>query len=276
MSWHAHLQLNYTHEDSRTNLHSLHQGPMRVLQSLYPEGPAICHNVLIHPPSGLVSGDHIDIQIQLQANAHALITTPGATRFYRSTGEACTQSTEARLSAGARLEWLPMETIAYNECQAHNRVCFHLEPGAQVLGWDVTAFGLPAANQPFEHGEFMQELSLHGHWLEKARIRADDLALMQGPTGLAGQGCVATMFFLSGSPLAKDSASALLDKARELLQQQPHSQLAGVTQTGPHVLVLRVLADYVEPALNLLKAQRRLWREQLWGLPARDPRIWAT
>lgn len=275
MSWHAHLQLNYTHEDSRTNLHSLHQGPMRVLQSLYPEGPAICHNVLIHPPSGLVSGDHIDIQIQLQANAHALITTPGATRFYRSTGEACTQNTEARLSAGARLEWLPMETIAYNGCQAHNRVGFQLEPGAEVLGWDVVALGLPAANQPFACGEFRQTLSLQHQWLEKATIRGNDAALMDGPLGLAQNRCLGTLFFLSGKPIAANRARDLLDKAREVLAPTEHT-LTGITQSSPCVLVLRTLSDFVEPTMQLLKFQRKIWRQHLWGLDNPEPRIWST
>ena len=52
MSWHAHLQLHYHHDGTRTVAHDRHEGPLRVLQRLYPEGPAICHHVLVHPPAG--------------------------------------------------------------------------------------------------------------------------------------------------------------------------------------------------------------------------------
>ena len=82
--WPASLALHYQQASGRSVVHHQHQGPLRVLKSLYPEGDAVCHNVLVHPPSGLVGGDTLDIQVQVDEGAHALITTPGATRFYRS------------------------------------------------------------------------------------------------------------------------------------------------------------------------------------------------
>ena len=56
MTWHARLQLDYTVEAERCVLRHQHTGPLRILQSLYPEGDAVCHNVLVHPPGGLVAG----------------------------------------------------------------------------------------------------------------------------------------------------------------------------------------------------------------------------
>ena len=61
MPWHASLQLDYTLEGPRTVARHAHNGPLRILQSLYPEGDAVCHNVLVHPPGGLVGGDTLDI-----------------------------------------------------------------------------------------------------------------------------------------------------------------------------------------------------------------------
>ena len=86
MTWHASLSLDYRLEANRSVARFVHDGPLRVLKSLYPEGDAVCHNVLVHPPGGLVGGDTLDIGVQVGAGAHGLITTPGATRFYRSTG----------------------------------------------------------------------------------------------------------------------------------------------------------------------------------------------
>ena len=107
--------------------HDRHDGPLRVLQPLHPEGPAICHHVLVHPPGGLVGGDVLDIDINVQPGAHALVTTPGATRCYRSTGETAVQSVRARIADGARLEWLPLEAIALQPC--------HCQPAD---GWQRT------------------------------------------------------------------------------------------------------------------------------------------
>ncbi|MEZ5645047.1 MAG: hypothetical protein R3E99_07835 [Burkholderiaceae bacterium] len=54
MPWHASLQLDYHHDTGRTRVVHRHEGPLRVFRSLYPEGEAICHNVIVHPPGGIV------------------------------------------------------------------------------------------------------------------------------------------------------------------------------------------------------------------------------
>ncbi len=177
MAWHAKLDLHYasaplTDGAPRTTVQHQHSGPLRVLQSLYPEGPAVCHNVLVHPPGGIVGGDTLDITVKVHTGAHALITTPAATRFYKSMGEPGTQQVQVQLHSGARLEWLPLETLVYNGCNAFNTAVFSLAPGAEMIGWDITALGLPHAHQPFERGSLRQHIEVTGAWLERALIDA--------------------------------------------------------------------------------------------------------
>lgn len=276
MAWHASLHLQYTRSDDKTIAHFQHEGPLRILQSLYPEGEAVCHNVLVHPPGGLVGGDTLDIQVSVQENAHALITTPGATRFYRSAGETAAQTVHARLEAGARLEWLPLEALAYDQCRAENKAVFELAPGAELMGWDITALGLPAANLPFEQGSFSQHIEVPGIWREQGRIDASDLRLLNGPLGLAGQRCMATLFFVSGRPIDRTRRERALDEVRALMDAHALRMSAGATSPHPQVLVIRVLAPLVEPALDLLKALRASWRTSLWDLSAAAPRVWST
>jgi len=216
-TWHASLQLDYTQEAGRSVARFLHQGPLRILQSLYPEGDAVCHNVLVHPPSGLVGGDTLDMQVTVGPGAHGLVTTPGATRFYRSEAGLATQQVHARLAAGARLEWLPLEAIAYNGCDGLNRAVFELAPGAELISWDITALGLPAADLPYVQGTFRQHLEIPGVWLERGTIQAADSRLMNSPLGLAGQRCMATLVFAAGSAIAAERSERALACARELL-----------------------------------------------------------
>ena len=114
MPWNARLELDYRLEGPRCVARFRHEGPLRILQSLYPEGDAVCHNVLVHPPGGLVGGDTLCIDVAAGAGSHGLITTPGATRFYRSDGEVALQRTRLALGDGARLEWLPLVAICYS------------------------------------------------------------------------------------------------------------------------------------------------------------------
>lgn len=275
MSWLARLDLDYAHSAGRTALHFEHDGPLRVLRSLYPEGPAVCHNVLVHPPGGLVGGDTLDIRVKVQPGAHALVTTPGAARFYRTDGPVATQRTHLALQAGARLEWLPLEALAYSGCDAVNHTTLELAPGAECLGWDLVALGLPHAEQPFVQGRFTQQLELPGQWLERGVIEAGDGRLLDGPLGLAGQRCLATLFFVAGTPLERQRREQALELTRALIEADPMGTTCGVTSPHAQVLVLRGLAPVVEPAMRLWQSVWAAWRQHFWDLPPERPRIWS-
>ena len=273
-TWHASLQLDYTLESNRSVARYLHQGPLRILQSLYPEGDAVCHNVLVHPPSGLVGGDTLDIQVTVATGAHGLVITPGATRLYRSEAGLATQQVHARVESDARLEWLPLEAIAYNQCDALNRAVFDLAPGAEMMAWDLTAFGLPAADLPYVQGTFRQHLEIPGVWLERGTLKAEDTRLMDSPLGLAGQRCMATLVFASGSAMADERIERALACARDLLEASELRLTAGATSPHQQVIVLRVLAPVTEPAMQLLRRVWAAWRQEMWGLQGTYPRLW--
>ena len=275
MPWHASLQLDYTLEGTRTVARHAHNGPLRILQSLYPEGDAVCHNVLVHPPGGLVGGDTLDISATVGPGAHGLVTTPGATRFYRSTGERALQRTHLTLAEGARLEWLPLEALCYNACNAENHLTLNLAPGAECMGWDVTALGLPHAGQPFDTGRFVQHIEAPGRWLERGVIDAADHRLLESPLGLAGHRCMASLFFVTGRPLDRARRDTALDAARAVMDAHALKASAGATSPNGQVVVVRALAPQVEPAMQLLRQVRAAWRAALWQLDAEPPRIWS-
>ncbi|MDN3922732.1 urease accessory protein UreD [Roseateles violae] len=279
MGWMGRLTLDYRPDDEgRTIALDRHEGPLRVLQRLYPEGPGVCHHVLVHPPGGIVGGDRLEIEASLAAGSHALITTPSATRFYRSAGATATQSLRARLADGARLEWLPLETLVYDAALAENRMRFELAPGAEMMGWDLVALGLPGAGLPFRRGRYLQHLELPGRWLERGRLDAEaDAALLDSPLGLAGRRLLATAWFAAGRPLSAARREALLEAARAHCAADPLlAASAGATAPEDGVVVLRLLAERVEPAFALLLKVWADWRRLAWGLPACPPRIWRT
>lgn len=283
MGWHAQLALRYWNDAGSTRAHDRHEGPLRVLKPLYPEGPAVCQHVIVHPPGGIVGGDRLAVDVEVGEGAQALVTTPGATRFYRSDGEAGVQTVRLRLHGGARFEWLPLETLAYSGCIAESRLTMALEPGAQLLGWELLALGLPAAQQPFVAGQVQQHLQLEEAdaagpgWLERGRIAAGDHRLLQSPLGLGGDGVLATAWWCEGSPLARERRERLLDAARAALDEAAAPAVrAGATAPHARVVVVRALGPRVEPVMHALQAVRAAWRAEAWGLPAAPPRVWRT
>ena len=280
MGWTGSLRLDYRNEPlrgaPRTVVRDRHDGPLRVLASLYPEAPGICHSVLVHPPGGLVGGDSLTIDLSVTEGAHALVTTAGATRLYRSTGAAATQTLRATLVGGARLEWLPLETIAYNGCIAGNALRFELAAGAEMIGWDVLALGLPASGQPFARGSFTQAIEFPGRWLERGVVDGVDTRLLDSPLGWAGQRVLGTLWFAAGTALTAARRDTLLEAARTAAEGHALRRSAGATATHDGIVVLRVLAPRVEPLMSLLMAVWAGWREAAWQLPAHVPRVWRS
>jgi urease accessory protein len=272
--WHASLDLRYQATNGRSTLQFDHNGPLRVLQTLYTEGPGICHNVLVHPPGGLVAGDALHITGCVGQGAHALISTPGATRFYRSEGATATQTVRWTLDDGARLEWLPLETIAYPGCLGANHWSASLAPTAELMAWEVTALGLPDAKQPFVSGLLQQRMVIDGVWRDEGRLDAADERLMQHPMGLGGQRCIGTLVLASGSAMPATRQEALLEAVRAVLDAS--EAFAAATCPNDQVLVVRALGPRVEPVMALLQACWGALRPAAWGLAPVRPRIWSV
>lgn len=270
--WRARLALHYWRDREHTLAHDRHEGPLRVLRRLYPEGPGICHHVIVHPPGGIVGGDRLAVDLRLDEGSHAVVTTPGATRFYRSAGAEASQQVQLVLAAGARLEWLPLETIAHRGCVAESRLTISLAAGAEAIGWDVLALGAPAAGERFDAGRFVQHIEWPGRWLERGRVDGADTTLLQSPLGFGGHTALATLWFTAAPAIDDARRESLLEAARGLAGDAT----VGVTAPEPGLVVLRMLADRVEPAMAQLRAVRAAWRRAAWGLGGEAPRVWRT
>src|SRR5690606_31650704 len=84
-NWRATLDLHFSCAGERTVLvRKKHFGPLSVQKALYPEGVEVCHAVLLHRPGGLAAGDDLRIDVDVGSRAHVLLTTPGATKWYKA------------------------------------------------------------------------------------------------------------------------------------------------------------------------------------------------
>jgi urease accessory protein len=270
--WRAKLELGYGCEDRQTRLtRRRHVGPLMVQKPFYPEGRELCHSVLLHPSGGVAGGDRLEVEVSVGAGAHALITTPGATKWYRSAGPVAHQQTRLAIGPGGSLEWLPQENIVFDRARALMSTLVELEQGACYIGWDITRLGRTACGERFGAGELRNrtEVVRAGRrlWGDYARIEGG-AALLRSPAGLAGHPVVATF-------LAADSAidRHLVDAGRTIMP--PDDALFGVTAL-PGVLVARYLGGSAAAARAYFVG---VWRMVRVALLRRDvclPRIWST
>ena len=271
-AWEARLSLGYERKGGRTVLtRREHVGPLRVQRNLYPEGEGTCHGIVVHPPGGIAGGDRLAIAATLGESCAVLLTTPGAGKWYRSSGPAASQSLTFGLKAGASLEWLPQETIVFNSAMANMTTEVRLEGDATYLGWEILCFGRTASGERFAKGRLCTrtDVTRDGRrlWLEQGRINGDD-PLFASPVGLAGHTVCGTLI-AAGRDLSADVVAAC--RAVPAV----NGAKAGITRL-PGVCIARWLGDSSEDARHWFAALWALMRPVLHGGPAEAPRIWAT
>lgn len=272
--WKAHLHVEYALRDGKTTLVGRrHSGPLQVQKSLYPEGSGICHTLVLHPPGGIAGGDHLDIRADLAAGCHALITTPGAAKWYRSGGDKAHQEIKLTVADSACLEWLPQETILFDGALAQMHTLIDLHGNSTYLGWEITCLGRTASGENFLEGTWRQRtaVSCNGSllWEENGMLYGND-PLLKSPIGLAGHPVTAT--FLA---VGKDVGEDLLEACRQVNIVDGNSDRCGIT-LFPQLLVARYLGDSTERARHYFTALWQLLRPCFAGVVASPPRIWNT
>ncbi|MDP1611321.1 MAG: urease accessory protein UreD [Sulfuritalea sp.] len=271
--WQASLALGFARRGDSTILaRREHCGPLRVQKVLYPEGPDLCHAIVLHPPAGIAGGDQLDIRTEADAGAHVLLTTPGAGKWYRSGGAQSSQQVHLKVGAGATAEWLPQESIVFSGAQARMRTAVDMEQGARFVGVETLCFGRRASGETFERGSLhlATDIRMGGKllWRERGVIEGGS-PLLHSPIGLAGFSVCGTVL-VAGREIAPETLRA----CRAVAASESGAR-CGVS-VMPQLFVGRYLGHSAQAA--------REWFIELWqhlrptivGREAVVPRIWNT
>ena len=242
--WRARLALEFALQGTRTVLAKrASDGPLVVQKPLYPDGPGRCHAIIVHPPGGIAGGD--ELHLSVQSEGRALLTTPGAAKWYRSAGPWARQTLQFQVDG--ELEWLPRETIVFDGALAQLETIVRLGPQANYVGWEIVCLGR------FKRGRVKIDTRItQGErmlFVEKGEIEGGG-RLMRSPAGLGGRSVFGTFIATSAEKVSVDGLA--------------------ITRL-PGLLIARYLGDSSEQALQLFT--------QLWKLLRPDavtPRIWST
>ncbi|EGV19222.1 urease accessory protein UreD [Thiocapsa marina] len=267
--WQARLEIEIALRHGRSRVVGKHQlGPLTIQRAFHPEG-APCHLYLLHPPGGVVGGDALEVDIRVGSGAHALVTSPGATKFYRSAGPRCRQRQRLSVATGGIVEWFPHENILFPGavCTLDTRV--ELSGTACFMGWEIQCLGRPVIAERFDEGRAEIALTVlrDARPLLTERLRVAGNASLNCPAGLRGFPIAAT-FLATGA-----DRDALAIARRRLTDSAGYP--VGATLIDD-LLMIRALAPEVEPVSRLFVALWSDLRPSLLGLPACAPRIWAT
>lgn len=272
--WSARLELSFERQGARTTLmRRRHAGPLAVQRPFHPEPDGTCHSYVLHPPGGVVAGDRLELSASLGPGAQALLTAPSATKLYRSRGGLHAQQ-EQRFSVGpgARLEWLPQETIAYDGARAALATRVELAPGASFVGCEILCLGRPVAGERFTRGQVAQRLEVYQDGepllIERARYAAGSEP-MAAAYGMHEQPVVGSLVCIGPA-----RSPELLDELRALLALHAPGESAATELA--FACVCRYRGRSVLAAQRALRAAWALLRRRCFHSEAVPPRIWAT
>lgn len=268
-SWKARLSLGFSYLENGTVLSERsHDGPLVVQKPLYPEGRGVCHAIVVHPPGGIAGGDELHLEVKTEESAAALLTTPGATKWYRSAGAWAKQS--LAFGVEGKLEWLPQETIVFDGALAQASCEVDLAAQAGLIGWDIVCLGRSGSGEKFRRGSYRSSIGIRREgrllWLERARIDGGG-RLLESPAGLGGSAVFGTLF--ASFPLVEKT------NLEDMRKQNPVEGIGAITLL-PGILLARYLGDSSEAARRYFIALWRILRPRLAGLEAVEPRIWRT
>lgn len=271
--WQAFLRLRFARQAGRTVLASRsHRGPLQVQKPFYPEATGACHVYVLHPPGGIAGGDELSIDVGLDNQAHALLTTPAASKFYRSNGPVAKLTQTLQVGADAVLEWLPQETIVFDAALAESLTKVTLGERGKFFGWEITCFGRPAASERFSRGRYRSSFEIWRNglplWIERTLLLGDD-PLFTATFGMQ-------KFSVSGTFVYVGNLASGLQALRDIAQTEVAANaLFSVTQMK-EILLIRYLGHHAEQARSLFTQAWKIARPMVLGCDVHVPRIWHT
>ncbi len=267
--WRAHIDLGAEQRLGRCVLtRRCHSGPLRIQKPFYPEDGA-CHVYLLHPPGGVVGGDRLRMEIEAAADARLLVTTPAATKIYRSAGAASEIDILIQVGEGASMEWLPMETLLFGASRLQQTTTIELTPQSRFCGWEMVSLGRPMSGDDYSSGEYRARLSIRVDGapvlIERMDLSGTD-EMMSSPWGLAHCRAFGAMY---AYPADRD----VLTHVRRWLE--PWQDEITATLVDGFLVVRSLTSNGYELRERFMKLWQQV-RQMILGLTPCPPRIWAT
>jgi len=152
---HGKLSLKFRKGGDRTVLHdSFSNIPMQAFQPFYLDETGCAYAYIVNPTGGLVGGDRIDTDITINDYAHAFITTPSATKVYRSSGNFSMQNTNIMVKRNGIIEYMPGYVIPFGGSLFSQKTKVFMEEAATAFILDSFTTGRVSSGEHLCFGEY--------------------------------------------------------------------------------------------------------------------------
>lgn len=272
-SWHGKVALDYSFRGGKTEMRGcVTQSPFRIQRPFYPEGDRICHTVLLHTAGGIVGGDRLSVDLNLQRDSHVFLTTAAANKLYKSNGQTSRQDGTITQAPGSVMEYFPQEMIVFDGAEYRQSLRVDLAESAIWCGWEILRFGRTARGEKFHSGNWRGATEI---WQGENLLWGDRQWMPGNPemfaswNGLNNQAIVGSLALVG-----MNISEAQITEFRETMGQLSQG-LGGITQL-PKGVLCRYRGDSSTEVkrwfISLLKQWRSLYSPQHLTLP----RVWQS
>ncbi len=247
--------------------------PLQALEPMDLDGDGVATLLLLNPTGGLLAGDRLETDIVLGPESRVCLSTPSATRVYRSPGPVAAQRVTVDVGRGAALEWIPDHLIPSPGARLRQTTEIRLAAGATLLYLDAWATGRAARGEAWGFDLLDSSLLVR----DEAGLLIRERSILAGRPardGLGGtEGFAYAATFLALRPAGPATQPDWEDLARALQTiagAVPGEARAGVTTLGRGGVLVRLLCPSAPTLHGLVHALWATCRRQLLGLaPAR-------
>jgi urease accessory protein len=245
------------------------RSPIRVL---FPTvgGAAIEECVLINTAGGIAGGDRLESCVTALANASIAVTSQAAEKVYRALKEPARIATKLKASVGAKLAWLPQETIVFNWASLRRETEIELSSGAELLALEWLVLGRAAHGEEVIGGHISDtwRVKKDGRliWADTFRLTEEVFPHLDRKALLWDRKAVATMLYFGPD----------LDKRLEFLRELAPSlecQCAATLVSG--LIVVRFAAKVSSDVRLALRSFLQQFSQELGPGPFRVPKMWS-
>ena len=227
--------------------------------------------MLLNPTGGVLGSDNLVTEIIQEAETRVCLTTPSATRIYRTSRQPAVLETVIQLGEGAMLEYLPDHVIPHAGSALRQSLRLEMARGSRAIILDSMASGRVAHGEQWDFTEMdsRTEVRMRGKpaFINRTRIvpavqRSHQTGLMEEFDYMACMGLFAEEF---------ENWHTLLAAMHAELENMPQVR-GGVSLLSRGGCVIRYLA---RSASDMTRMNKKLWdaaRELVMQVPAFDHR----
>ncbi len=241
-----------------------HAGTLQTLRPMYLDDSGQVTYHIVNPGGACLRGDTYAIDVDLEAGAHAVLTTQSATKVYRTPGGAAAQHLRLRLGPDSSLEYVPDPLILYRDATYRQTCVVELDESASFVTAETITPGWSPDGAPFRYDELRARTEIHrGGTL----LAVDNLLIEPRGADPSGIGLLDGHTHV-GSLIAVDPRidDALIDEVHAITETAGTGVRSGLTALAGPGFVLRALADDTAGATDLFDAViallRGRWRGQ--------------